>query len=85
MIDCIPVDKSLEWQVKLAIDDKTDEHNLQIETIPKLEEPQDLPDHGPFFVVELPNDSVIITRQMRNFPLQLSRYIRIQFIFEAMF
>uniref|UniRef100_A0A336LI81 CSON014441 protein n=1 Tax=Culicoides sonorensis TaxID=179676 RepID=A0A336LI81_CULSO len=75
LIDCIPVKKEIEWQIKLAIEDKAEEYGLQMETVPNLMDPTDLPDKGPFFSVELPDDSVMITRQMKNFPIQLTREI----------
>lgn len=73
LIDCIPVKKELDWQIKLTIDDKADEYGLQMETVPNLMDPTDLPDKGPYFSVELPDDSVMLTRQMKNFPIQLTR------------
>ncbi|XP_063698565.1 CWF19-like protein 1 homolog [Culicoides brevitarsis] len=75
LIDCIPLPKTLEWQIKLTINDKSDEYNLQMETVPNLMDPTDLPDHGPYFSIELPDDSVMLTRQMKNFPIQLTREI----------
>lgn len=73
LIDCIPIEKSLDWQIKLAIEDKAEEYGLEFETLPKREDPTDFPDKGPFFAVELPDESIMMTRQMKNFPIQLSR------------
>lgn len=30
---------------------------------------------GPYFVAELPDDSTLITRQMKHFPLHFARYV----------
>lgn len=75
LIDCIPVRKELEWQIKLAVEDRAEEKNLHFETLPALEDPSDLPDKSPYFVVELPNGTAMLTRQMKNFPIQLAREI----------
>lgn len=75
LIDCIPVRKEMEWQIKMAIEDRAEEYNLQFETLPKLADPSDLPEKGPYFIVELPNNSAMLTRQMNKFPIQLAREI----------
>lgn len=72
-INAIPVPKSIEWQIKLTFDDKAEEFNLPFETVPKLTEPTELPEKGPYFLAELPDESTLINKQMKNFPLHYGR------------
>lgn len=72
-INVCPIDKSNEWKIKHAFEDKAEEYNLQFETIPKLEDATQLPDRGPYFAAELPDDSMMLCRQMKQFPINFGR------------
>lgn len=72
-INVCPIDKSNQWKIKHAFEDKSEEYNLTLETIPKLTEPTQLPDRGAYFVAELPDDSVMLCRQMKQFPINFGR------------
>lgn len=74
-INVVPVDKSLEWKIKHAFEDKSEEYNLPFETLPRLTEATQLPERGPYFVAELPNESTLICRQMKMFPLHFGREV----------
>lgn len=74
-LNAVPVDKELEWKIKHAIDDKADEYNLPFETLPPLTEATQLPDRGPYFMAELPNETTLLCRQMKHFPLHFGREI----------
>lgn len=74
-INVCPIDKSKEWKIKHAFEDKAEEYNLPIETLPKLTEPMQLPERGPYFLAELPDDSAIICRQMKQFPINFGREV----------
>lgn len=74
-INAVPVSKEIEWQIKPSFDDKAEEHSIQFETIPELTEPTQLPETGPYFTAELPDDSTLITRSMKNFPLHFGREV----------
>lgn len=74
-VNAIALEEGLEWQVKNTIEDKAEEFNIQFETVPKLTAPTQLPPQGPYFALELPDNSVYITRQMKQFPLHFGRDI----------
>ena len=57
----------------VTFQDKAEEFNLQFETLPALNEPQILPQQGPYFIAELPDDTTMITRQMKHFPIHFAR------------
>lgn len=67
------LDKSIEWKIKHAFEDKAEEYNLTLETIPKLTEPTQLPDRGAYFVAELPDETTLLCRQMKQFPINFGR------------
>lgn len=72
-INVCPIDKSKQWKIKHAFEDKSEEYNLTLETLPKLTEAAQLPDCGAFFVAELPDDSALLCRQMKQFPINFGR------------
>ncbi|XP_033253451.1 CWF19-like protein 1 homolog [Drosophila miranda] len=61
------------WKIKHSFEVKAEEFNLQFETLPALDSPKMLPEIGPYFLAELPDDSTLITRQMNHFPLHFAR------------
>lgn len=71
----VAVDESLEWQIKHSFDDRAEEYNLNLETLPCLTEATQLPEKGPYFVAELPNNTTLLTRQMKQFPLHFGREV----------
>lgn len=73
-INVVPVDKSLEWKIKHAFQDKAEEYNLPLETLPKLQI-EHLPERGPYFVAELPDDVTLLCKQMKQFPLHFGREV----------
>lgn len=73
-INVVPVDKSLEWKIKHTFEDKADEYSLPFETSPKLEV-VDLPERGPYFVAELPDETTLLCKQMSKFPLHFGREV----------
>lgn len=72
-INVCPIDKTIAWKIKHSFEDKAEEYNLTLETIPKLSEPTQLPDHGAYFVAELPDDTTLLCRQMKQFPINFGR------------
>lgn len=72
-VNAIGIDKELEYQIRSTLDDKAEEFSLTFETIPPLSSAKDLPEKSPFFVVELPNEDTLITRQMNRFPINFGR------------
>lgn len=71
-INVLAVDESLEWQIKNSFDDCAEQYNLQLELLPSMVE---LPHKGPYFCAELPDQSVLMTRQMKTFPLHFGREV----------
>lgn len=72
-VNAVGVDKDVEWQIKETFNEKAEEFSLAFETIPKLISAKDLPERSPYFVVELPNNETLITRQMTRFPINFGR------------
>lgn len=72
-INVCGIDKSKAWQIKQSFEDRADEYNIQLETIPKLVEPGQLPDRGAYFVAELPDDTTLLCRLMKQFPMNFGR------------
>ncbi|XP_067634021.1 CWF19-like protein 1 homolog [Eurosta solidaginis] len=72
-INALGIDEGYAWKIKHAFEDKAEEFNLQFETLPELTSSQMLPQQGPYFVAELPDNSTLITRQMKHFPLHFAR------------
>lgn len=72
-VNAIGIDKDVEWQIKETFNEKAEEFSLTFETIPKLMSSKDLPERSPYFVVELPNNETLITRQMNRFPINFGR------------
>ncbi|XP_073847741.1 CWF19-like protein 1 homolog [Musca autumnalis] len=72
-INVFALDEGLAWKIPHAFEDKSEEFNLEFETMPELKDTQMLPEKGPYFVAELPNDSTLITRQMKHFPIHFAR------------
>lgn len=72
-VNAIGIDKDVEWQIKETFTEKAEEFSLTFETIPKLMSSKDLPERSPYFVVELPNNETLITRQMNRFPINFGR------------
>lgn len=73
-INVIPVDKALAWKIKHAFEDKAEEYNLPLETLSKLQV-EHLPERGPYFVAELPDDVTLLCKQMKLFPLHFGREV----------
>jgi Protein similar to CwfJ C-terminus 1/Protein similar to CwfJ C-terminus 2 len=71
-VNAIAIPKDVEWQLGETLKDKAEEFNLKFETIPKLMAPKDLPENGPYFVIEFP-DETLITRDMKGFPINFGR------------
>lgn len=67
------MDKSHEANIRHAFNDKADEYNLTFETLPKLTASTQLPERGPYFHAELPDDTTLICRQMKQFPINFGR------------
>lgn len=74
-VNVVALDQRIEWQVKHAFQDAAERYDLQLETLPPLREPTDLPPHGPYFVAELAKGEVLLTRQMKMFPLHFGREV----------
>lgn len=72
-VNAVGIDKDSEWNIKETFSDKAEEFSLTFETIPKLTSAKDLPERAPYFVVELPTDETLITRQMNRFPINFGR------------
>ncbi|XP_062132153.1 CWF19-like protein 1 homolog isoform X1 [Drosophila sulfurigaster albostrigata] len=73
IIDVLAFEEGYAWKIKHSFEDKAEEFNLEFETLPALDSPKMLPEMGPYFVAELPDDSTLITRQMKHFPLHFAR------------
>ncbi|KAH8407462.1 hypothetical protein KR222_001468, partial [Zaprionus bogoriensis] len=73
VIDALGFEEGYAWKIKHSFEDKAEEFNLEFETLPALTSPQMLPEMGPYFLAELPEDSTLITRQMKHFPLHFAR------------
>jgi hypothetical protein len=73
-INAIGIPKNVEWKVKHACEDKGEEFGLEFEVHPMFSNPEDYP-KGPFFVAELPDNSIFIVKQMRQFPINFGREI----------
>lgn len=72
-VNAIGINKDVEWNIKETFTDKAEEFSLTFETIPKLMSAKDLPERSPYFVVELPTNETMITRQMNRFPINFGR------------
>ncbi|XP_004522648.1 CWF19-like protein 1 homolog [Ceratitis capitata] len=72
-INALGIDEGYAWKIKHAFEDKSEEFNLQLETLPALTSSQMLPQQGAYFVAELPDESTLLTRQMKHFPLHFAR------------
>ncbi|BFG05225.1 CWF19-like protein 1 homolog [Drosophila madeirensis] len=72
-INVLGIEEGYAWKIKHSFEDKAEEFNLQFETLPPLDSPKMLPEIGPYFLTELPDDSTLITRQMNHFPLHFAR------------
>lgn len=69
-INVFGVDEGYGWKIPHAFEDKFEEFHLQYDKISDL---RDLPSQGPYFVAELPNDTILLTRQMNHFPIHFAR------------
>lgn len=74
-INAIGVDNNVAWKIQHVLEDKSEEHNITLETVSKPLAPSDLPQKCPYFVAELPDGKVMFTKQMKNFPLHFGREI----------
>lgn len=72
-VNAVGIKKEVEWNIKETFNDKAEEFSLNFEVIPKLMSAKDLPERSPYFVVELPSDETLITRQMNRFPINFGR------------
>ncbi|KAL7735607.1 hypothetical protein ACLKA6_009564 [Drosophila palustris] len=73
IIDVLAFEEGYAWKIKHSFEDKAEEFNLEFETLPALTSAKMLPEMGPYFLAELPDDSTLITRQMKHFPLHFAR------------
>lgn len=74
-INVIAIEENLEWKIKHSFEDKSEEYDIPFEPIEMITKPGILPDQGPYFVAELPDDTALITRKMKFFPIHLAREI----------
>ncbi|XP_039448083.1 CWF19-like protein 1 homolog [Culex pipiens pallens] len=74
-INAIGVDNNVAWKIKHVLEDKSEEHGIKLETMPKPASPSELPQKTPYFVAELPDETIMFTKQMKNFPLHFGREI----------
>lgn len=74
-INVVGVDKTVEWKIRDAFNDKNEEYNLELMELPPINNPADLPSQGPYFVAELPNNDVLLTKNMKNFPIHFGREV----------
>lgn len=72
-INCFGIDAGYSWKISHAFEDKAEEFQLKFENLKDLNSPQMLPNQGPYFVAELSDDTILITRQMKHFPLHFAR------------
>lgn len=72
-VNAVGIDKKVEWNIKETFNEKAEEFSLQFETIPKLMSSKDLPERSPYFVIELPDNETLLTRQMNRFPINFGR------------
>ncbi|XP_037043320.1 CWF19-like protein 1 homolog [Bradysia coprophila] len=75
LINVVAVHEDAEWRIKHSFDDCAEAYNLNLETLPRLSEPTQLPGKGPYFYAELPDNSTLLTRQMKQFPLHFGREV----------
>ncbi|KAL9921226.1 CWF19-like protein 1 homolog [Glossina fuscipes fuscipes] len=71
--NCFGIDAGYSWKISHAFEDKAEEFELKFENLKDLNSPQMLPSQGPYFVAELSDDTILITRQMKHFPLHFAR------------
>ncbi|XP_058464437.1 CWF19-like protein 1 homolog [Malaya genurostris] len=74
-INAIGIDNNVAWKIKHVLEDKSEEHNLTLETAELPSSPADLPQKTPYFVAELPDGTMMFTKQMKQFPLHFGREI----------
>lgn len=74
-INVMAVDTAVEWQIKNAFDDIAEKYSLVMDVLPSLTDSSDLPPQGPYFVAELPDNTTLLTRQMKTFPLHFGREV----------
>ncbi|XP_068145892.1 CWF19-like protein 1 homolog [Drosophila tropicalis] len=72
-INVLAFEEGYAWKIKHSFEDKAEEFNLEFETLPQLTSAKMLPEMGPYFLAELPDESTLITRQMKHFPLHFAR------------
>lgn len=75
-INVFGIDKSLSENLKETFVSYGNKYNLELQTLDtSLTSSEPLPTRGPYFVAELPNDTTLLTRQMKRFPINFARYI----------
>lgn len=75
-INVFGIDKSHSEVLKETFESFGENYNLEFQTLDSpLTSSKLLPTRGPYFVVELPNDTTLLTRQMKKFPINFARYI----------
>lgn len=72
-INAIGLDKDQEWKIKDTFNEKAEEFGIQFEELPKITNSKDLPENSPYFVVELPDNTTLLTRQMAKFNINFGR------------
>ncbi|XP_030388604.1 CWF19-like protein 1 homolog [Scaptodrosophila lebanonensis] len=72
-INVLGFEEGYAWKIKHSFEDKAEEYKLEFETMPALTSPEMLPELGPYFLAELPDESTLITRNMKQFPLHFAR------------
>ncbi|ALC41443.1 CG7741 [Drosophila busckii] len=73
VIDVLSLEDGYAWKIKHSFEDKAEEFNFELETLPPLTSQSMLPERGPYFLAELPDDSTLLTRQMKHFPMHFAR------------
>lgn len=73
-INVFGLDKSLDQALQDGFKAFGDKYNLEFQELTSpLTMSNVLPNRGPYFVVELPNEQTLLTKQMRQFPLNFAR------------
>lgn len=74
-INVFGVNESKADQIPKAFEAKAKAFHLDFERIDSLDDPEKLPNRGPYFAAELPNGEFWLTRQMKHFPLHFARLV----------
>ncbi|XP_017089149.2 CWF19-like protein 1 homolog [Drosophila bipectinata] len=75
VINAMAFEKELASKLKQSFEEKAKDINLEFETLAALNSPKMLPKMGTYFVAELPNDTTLIMREMKNCPIHFDREV----------